>query len=242
MDQDRDQERTRANQEADPESGGSVPSLVITGAIEQVSRDRKAWWEIMFPLIYIHGLRCSALTPSVPKVPSLFQHSQVDFLLHICRLCSLFKRCLISFKAQTLWQLFFINLPFSAPSKPPSSLLFSYCTQRLWLYCCNYTFPSGFQLSHAGFKKLWLFSLTDLLAVFERWGEKHSRTLIADQLQLSKFKRVFSFRLSPSYFRDLPTSEICLCIFNIRLKFFRNLPGKGLKRRVKCCSVIQQIH
>lgn len=42
VDQDGDRERTRANQEADPESGGSVPSLVITGATEQVSRDRKA--------------------------------------------------------------------------------------------------------------------------------------------------------------------------------------------------------
>lgn len=94
VDQDRVREWTRANQEADPEWGDGVPSLVITGATEQVSGDRKAWWEIMFPLIYIHGLRCSALTPSVPKVP--FRHSQVDFLLRICRLCSLFKRCLWS--------------------------------------------------------------------------------------------------------------------------------------------------
>ncbi|XP_056907325.1 uncharacterized protein LOC130535917 isoform X2 [Takifugu flavidus] len=35
VDQDWDRERTRANQEADPESGGSVPSLVITRATEQ---------------------------------------------------------------------------------------------------------------------------------------------------------------------------------------------------------------
>lgn len=134
VDKDQDQERTRANQEADPASGGSVPSLVITGASEQVSRDRKAWWEIMFPLIYIHGLRCSALTPSVPKVPSLFRHSQVDFLLHICRLCSLFKRC--------LWS--------ASKHRRPDSFSSSIC---LFLLLQNHLLPSYFLtvLSVCGF-------------------------------------------------------------------------------------------
>lgn len=39
---DRGLQRSRASQEAGPESGGGVPALVISGAAEQVSRDRKA--------------------------------------------------------------------------------------------------------------------------------------------------------------------------------------------------------
>lgn len=39
---DQGRQRSRASQEAGPESGGGVPSLVISGAPEQVSGDRKA--------------------------------------------------------------------------------------------------------------------------------------------------------------------------------------------------------
>lgn len=210
VDQDGDRERTRANQEADPESGGSVPSLVITGATEQVSRDRKAWWEIMFPLIYIHWLHCSALTPSVPKVPSLFRHSQVDFLLHICRLCSLFKRC--------LWS--------ASKHRRPDSFSSSIC---LFLLLQNHPFPSYFPtvLSVCGFIAVIIHSrlvsschMLDLRSsdCFHSWIFSLSlsdevRSILRDQLQLSKFKTVFSFRLSPSYFCNLPTSEVCLCVF-----------------------------
>lgn len=69
-------DESRANQEAAPESGGGVPSLVISAAAGQVSRDGGAGWELMFPVLNIPGLRRSAPTPSVPKVPSLLRRSR----------------------------------------------------------------------------------------------------------------------------------------------------------------------
>lgn len=68
-----DRDQPGANQEAAPESGGGVPSLLISGAAEQVSRDRSPMGARSLSFTF-PGF--AAPPPPGPKFPSLFGRSR----------------------------------------------------------------------------------------------------------------------------------------------------------------------
>lgn len=153
-----ERDETGANQEADPESGGVVPSLVISGAAEQVSGD------------------ASLMGTHVPS--RLFPGSAAPLLRRQCqksRLClgalfsafAAFVLCLNDVSDQLQSADFLTAFLHQSAFFRSFFLPFSRRSRRLWRCCCNYAFTSRFHPSGGGFKELGFVSIMDLLAAFE---------------------------------------------------------------------------